>query len=107
MPQHFSEQSFWHKLTKYAKVAGSKVVERALQLFYVAQDSNTPKWAKGVIYTALGYFIFPADAVPDFIPEAGYADDLTMILAALAAVAMFITPEIKNKAKDKMKEWFR
>ncbi len=102
----YSEDSFWGKMKKYAKAAGSEVVEKALQLYYALQDSNTPAWAKTVIIGALGYFISPIDAIPDIIPVVGYADDLGVIAAALAAVAIYITDDIKAKAKQKLKEWF-
>ena len=43
-------------------------MERALQLYFAAEDPQTPKWAKGVIYAALGHFILPVDAIPDAVP---------------------------------------
>jgi uncharacterized membrane protein YkvA (DUF1232 family) len=104
--KEYSETSFWDKLFKYAKIAGWEVVERALQLHYAAQDPNTPAWAKTVIYGALGYFIFPGDAIPDPIPVVGYADDLGVLAAAIATVALYITEDVKLKARQKMKDWF-
>ena len=104
--QSFSESSFWEKLSKYAKAAGREVVETALKLFYAAQSPETPIWAKTVIYTALVYFILPTDAVPDLIPVAGYTDDLGALCAALGTVAAYITPEIEEKARRKVDEWF-
>ena len=102
----YSEEGFWDKLTRYTKAAGAEVIERALQLYYAAQDPDTPLWAKGVIYGALGYFISPLDAIPDIIPVVGYADDLGVLAAAIATVAMYITPEVKQKAKQKLQDWF-
>jgi uncharacterized membrane protein YkvA (DUF1232 family) len=102
----YSEESFWDKLLRYAKAAGAEVIERALQLYYAAQDPATPAWARTVIYGALGYFIFPVDAIPDSIPAVGYVDDLGVLAAAIAAVAMYITPEVKQKAKQKLQDWF-
>ena len=102
----YSDESFWDKLLRFSKAAGAEVVERALQLYYAAHDPETPTWAKGVIYGALGYFIFPADAIPDVIPVVGYADDLGVLAAAVAAVALYITPVVKEKARAKMKDWF-
>jgi uncharacterized membrane protein YkvA (DUF1232 family) len=104
--RQYSETGFWDKLVRFAKVAGSEVVERALQLFYAAQDPQTPAWAKGVIYAALGYFIFPVDAIPDGVPAVGFSDDLGVLVAALASVAMFITPAVKEQARTKVRDWF-
>lgn len=102
----YSEEGFWDKVVRYARQAGKEVIERALQLYYAAQSPDTPKWAKGVIYGALGYFIVPLDAIPDLTPVVGYADDLGVLAAALATVALYVTPEIKAKAKAKIQEWF-
>ena len=104
--KHYSEDSFWDKLKNFAKQAGREVVEKALILYYVGIDSNTPAWAKGVIGAALGYFIFPLDAIPDLAPFVGYADDLGAIAVALAAVASCITKVHIDKAKAKSDEWF-
>ena len=104
--EQYSEETFWDKLLRFAKAAGAEVVERTLQLYYAAQDPETPAWAKGVIYGALGYFIFPLDAIPDAVPVVGYADDLGVLAAAVAAVALYITPAVKEKARAKMQDWF-
>lgn len=102
----FSETSFWDKLKKYALIAGADVVERALQLFYALQAPKTPKWAKTIILGALAYFILPADAIPDVVPLAGYADDLGALSAALATIQMYITDDIKIQAQTKLRQWF-
>lgn len=104
--QYYSEDNFWQKLLNFARAAGREVVEQALSLYYTAQDPDTPTWAKTVIYGALGYFIFPVDAIPDVTPAVGYGDDLGVLVAALATVAAHVTPEIKNHAKEKVAEWF-
>lgn len=104
--KHYDEPSFWEKIKKFAGKAGSKVIYAALKLFYAAQSEATPGWAKTVIYGALGYFILPVDVVPDVLPGVGFLDDLGILLAAIAAVAIHITPEVKAMAKQKMIEWF-
>lgn len=105
-PGIFSESSFWEKLYENAKKAGKEVIEKALFLYYASQSPETPKWAKNVIYSALVYFIFPIDAIPDFVPLVGYADDLLVLMAALTVVAMHITPEVKRQAREKMNDLF-
>jgi uncharacterized membrane protein YkvA (DUF1232 family) len=102
----FSEQSFWQKLKGFAVYAGREVVEKALTLFFAAQRPETPVWAKTVIYSALAYLVLPTDAIPDFIPLSGYADDLGTLAAALGAVTMCITPEVKASAKQTVENWF-
>jgi len=104
--KEYSEQKFWSKLARYAITVGREVVLMALKLYYALQNPEIPVWAKSVIYGALGYFILPLDAIPDLTPAVGYADDLGALAAAIAAVAMFITPEVNEKAMQKMKDWF-
>ena len=102
----FSEQGFWQKLKKYALVAGREVVEKALLLYYAMQEENAPTWAKATITGALGYFIVPLDAIPDLTPAVGYADDLGVLVLALAAVATYINENVRRKTADKMRDWF-
>jgi len=102
----YSPQRFWGKFSQVAKAAGRTVLEKALVLYYAAQSPATPKWAKRTIYGALGYFILPLDAIPDLAPIIGYTDDLSVMAAALATVAFYITPDIKAQASQKLAQWF-
>ena len=104
--KYYLEEAFWTKAVSFAKQAGKTALKNALILYYVSVDPSTPKWAKGVIATALGYFIFPLDAVPDLTPFVGYADDACAIAGALVAIATHISAEHIAKAKGKMDEWF-
>lgn len=104
--EEYSEASFWTKVKDFAAVAGKNVIEKALWLFYAAQKPETPLWAKTVAYSALGYFISPLDAIPDVTPIMGFSDDLAVLIAALAAIAMFIDDEVKELALDRLVQWF-
>lgn len=102
----YSDKGFWTKVITFSKTAGREVIEKALWLYYAAQNPATPAWARSVIYGALGYFIIPLDAIADFTPIVGFADDLGVLVAAVATVTMFINREVKEKAGDKLREWF-
>lgn len=102
----YSEGAFWDKVKRFAKKAGSGVLEPALKMYYSAQDTNTPAWAKATIIGALGYFISPIDAIPDITPFIGYTDDFGVLVGALAAVANHVTDEHKALATEKLKQWF-
>jgi uncharacterized membrane protein YkvA (DUF1232 family) len=102
----YSEKSFRDKLTRYARTAGREVVEKALLLYYAAQEEKAPAWARGTIAAALGYFVVPLDAVADLTPAVGYADDLGVLVLALAAVATYINDDVRAKAGLKLKAWF-
>ena len=102
----FSEQGFWLKLRKYARSAGKEVVEKALLLFYAAQEEKAPAWAKATIAGALGYFIVPLDAIADLTPAVGYADDLGVLVLAIAAVSSYINADVRAKTAARMRAWF-
>lgn len=105
--QHeYTPQRFWKKLGPLARSTGRSALEKALYLYYATQDANTPKWAKRIIYGALGYFIFPLDAIPDLAPLIGYTDDIGVMAAALATVTFYITPQVKEQAHRKLDQWF-
>ncbi len=103
---HYSDEGFWKKLAGYAKAAGKELIEKALILYYAYQDPAVPTWAKTIIVGALGYLICPIDLIPDAIPVIGFTDDLGVIIAALAAIAVHVTDETKRKAADKTRELF-
>ncbi len=102
----YSENAFWGKLKKYAGKLGKEIMEKALWLYYVAQDPAVPLMVKATIYSALGYFILPVDAIPDTIPVVGYSDDLGVLTVAVASVIMYITPEIKRRTQERLDMWF-
>ncbi len=102
----FKDEHLWAKLKGFALSAGKDVVEKALCLYYAAQQPGTPLWAKTVIYGALTYFISPIDAVPDITPVLGYSDDLGVLVSAVLTVAMYVTDDVKQQARDKLQTWF-
>jgi len=102
----YSEGRFWNKATRYARAAGKQTIEKALWLYYAVQNPDTPKWARRVVYGALGYFVLPLDAVPDLAPLVGYTDDMAVMSAALATVAFYINDDVRNQARAKLDSWF-
>lgn len=104
--QAYSDNSFWTKVKKFFLAAGREVIEKALILYFTLEEPGVPMWAKTTITVALGYFIFPADAIPDFTPVVGYADDLGVLAAALATVAAHVTPEAKRRAVETLQTLF-
>lgn len=100
----YSESKFWAKTKTIVKRAGKEVLYLALLLYYVLESSDVSIANKAIIIGALGYLIFPADFIPDFIPLAGYADDFSALTAAYKMIKSNITPEIEAKAKSKADE---
>ena len=105
-PLQGGAEGIWDKTGSAFKAAGEAVLETALKLYYAAQDPETPLWARTTIYAALGYFICPVDAIADFTPMVGYADDLGVLTAAVATVVAHIKEEHVLRAKKTLRQWF-
>ncbi|MCE4049583.1 MULTISPECIES: YkvA family protein [Bacillaceae] len=104
--KHFSEEKFWGKLAKFAKKAGASVVYAVLLLYFTLKKPEVPVKAKTTIIGALGYFILPIDLIPDMAVGIGFTDDLGALGIALIQVAMYIDEDTKQKAKQKLADWF-
>ena len=102
----YSERGLMNKLSTMARKAGIKAVYAVLLLYYALQSPNTSTKDKSIIYGALGYFILPLDLVPDFIPLAGFGDDLGALIWALSRVLANITDEVRQQARLKLRDWF-
>ena len=105
--QPVDDRSLSRKLSRFATRAGLEVVEKVLWLHYAAQQPATPFWAKSVMYGALAYFVLPFDAIPDFIPGAGFTDDLGALAAAVGTVSMYIDDEVRSRARERLRRWFK
>ena len=79
----FSDGKFWDKIKDVAKKIGLKTTSYALILYYVLQKKEVPFKDKMLITGCLGYFILPIDLIPDFIPIAGYTDDVAGMIFAI------------------------
>lgn len=102
----YSERGLMNKLSAVAKKAGIKAVYAVLLLYYALQSPQTSTKDKSIIYGALGYFILPLDLVPDFIPLAGFGDDLGALVWAISRVVANITDEVRQQARTKLHDWF-
>lgn len=104
--KEYSEEKLMKKLQKFAKKLGLNTVYHVLLLYYVLLSNDVPLKEKGLIISALGYLILPIDLIPDAIPVLGLSDDAAALLYAIHAVRSYITPEIKEQAKNKLRDWF-
>ena len=102
----YSDSSFWEKVKGSLAAAGREAIEKALILYFVLQDPSTPLSAKAKIVGALGYFIAPIDAVPDFTPLIGYGDDIGILAFVLTTVAPHVKDQHRAQAQEKLQEWF-
>ena len=94
-----SERRIIKKIRSALHSISSDAVNQALTLFYTLRAPETPIWCRTVILGSLAYFISMIDGIPDLTPFLGYTDDISVMAAAIATVAHYITPETKPKAK--------
>ncbi|MDD6622255.1 MAG: YkvA family protein [Bacteroidales bacterium] len=103
--KHYSESKLWDKIKKCAKKVGKSAIINVLILYYaMALGKATPSQI-AIIIGALGYFISPIDAIPDFIPG-GYTDDIALLVATINALSCCSDTEVVRKAREKAAEWF-
>ena len=102
----YSEEAFMDKLARFGKKMGAKLLYNVFVLFLVLKSSGVPIKVKLEIIGALGYVIAPLDLIPDFIPVAGFTDDLAAITFAVELARCYVTPEIQEQAEMKVYEIF-
>lgn len=106
MDKHYSDLKFLDKLKK----SGGKLVKKALYaslvLFYALKSPVLPRKSRLIILGALGYFIFPLDIIPDFIPGIGLGDDAVILITALGKLYEAVNDDTKEQARQKMRDWF-
>ena len=90
---YFTDSKFWEKMKEVAKKVGLKVTSYALILYYVLQKDEVPLKDK-------------IDLIPDFIPIAGYTDDVAGMLFAIKKCMNYVDDEIKEKVSAKLVSWF-
>lgn len=89
---------FWRTARRAARHI--PFMEDVVAAYYCAFDKETPLRAKGVLLAALGYFVLPADTIPDVVVGLGFTDDITVLTAAIAAVRAHLKPAHKLAARE-------
>lgn len=104
MSDRFSEaearvkREFWPTIKRVAR--NIPFAEDAVAAYYCALDRETPTHVRAALIGALAYFVLPVDAVPDFLPLVGFADDASILAAALATVRMHMKDRHREAARQ-------
>ena len=93
-------------LVRLLKRAGRTLARPALECLELLMDPATPHQVRLTVLAALTYLLLPLDLIPDFIPAAGFSDDLVAVTALLGLCTRHITPEIRERARRRLDHWF-
>lgn len=93
---------FWTTLRKAARAVPFS--EELVAAYYCALDPATPHRVRATLLAALAYFVLPFDAVPDILAGVGFADDVTILVAAISAVGAHIGPRHRAAARDALRD---
>ncbi|MFC3692690.1 YkvA family protein [Chenggangzhangella methanolivorans] len=96
------KREFWPTLRRVAR--SIPFAEDAVAAYYCALDRETPTHVRAALLGALVYFIVPFDAVPDFLPLLGFADDASVLAAAIAAVRIHMNDKHREAARRALAE---
>jgi uncharacterized membrane protein YkvA (DUF1232 family) len=90
-------EKFWRTARKAARHV--PFMDEVVAAYYCALDRRTPFRAKAILLAALGYFVLPADTIPDVIFGLGFTDDIAVLTAAITAVRAHMTPAHRLAAR--------
>lgn len=79
-------------------------VWRWLTLFWsIYRDRRSPAAVKILPVLALLYMLFPIDAIPDFIPVLGQADDIMVLVTMLLGAFNMIPKDLYREHRERVK----
>jgi uncharacterized membrane protein YkvA (DUF1232 family) len=93
-------------LLRLLRRAGRAVALPALECLEILLDSETPYTAKLTVLAALTYLMVPLDLIPDFIPVAGFSDDLVALTALLGICGRHRSEPVRMRARRRLDRWF-
>ena len=93
-------------LRRLLRRAGRTLARPALECLELVLDANTPPQVRVTMLAALTYLLMPMDLIPDFIPAAGFSDDLVALTALLGLCTTHMSDAIRLRAQRKLDRWF-
>lgn len=100
--KYFNEQKLFRKLKSISSRLSIQLLYYIFILFYLVSDKSVPYKTRIIFIAALGYLILPTDFIADIIPGLGFSDDAAFIAYAISNATNYITPEIKDKATNRL-----
>ena len=82
----------------------AKWKEQVLMLYFGLTDPQTPFYARIPAIISLIYLISPIDLIPDFIPFAGWLDDLVIVPLLLGLSFRLLPAGVREASRKKTKK---
>ena len=95
-------KDFLPKIRRFARHV--PFAEDALAAYYCVLDRETPTYVRAALLGALAYFVMPIDAMPDFLPLIGFADDASILAAAIANVRLHMKDRHREAARRALED---
>ena len=93
-------------LRRLLRRAGRSLARPAIECLELLLDGDTPPQVRLTMLAALTYLLVPVDLIPDFIPAAGFSDDLVALTALLGLCTSHMSEAIRLRAQRKLDRWF-
>jgi uncharacterized membrane protein YkvA (DUF1232 family) len=93
-------------LLRLLRRAGRTIARPAFECLEILLDGATPPRVRLTVLAALTYLLLPLDLIPDFLPVAGFSDDMVALTALLGLCSTHRTPEIRARAQSRLDRWF-
>jgi uncharacterized membrane protein YkvA (DUF1232 family) len=81
------------------KTAAKRLKREVMTLYFVARDTRTPWYARGLAFVVVGYALSPFDLIPDAIPFLGLLDDLILVPAGIWLVLKLVPKHVLKEAR--------
>ena len=81
------------------KAAAKRLKREVMTLYFVARDTRTPWYARGLAFVVVGYALSPIDLIPDAIPVLGLLDDLILVPAGIWLVLKLVPQHVLTDAR--------
>ena len=93
-------------LWKLLRRAGRSVARPAIECLELMLDGNTSLQVRLTMVAALTYLVMPLDLIPDFIPVAGFGDDVVAMTALLGLYRSHMSEAGRARAQRRLDHWF-
>lgn len=83
------------------KMPGRHMTRDVYALYLAARHSDTPRYVKLLLASAVVYFVSPIDLMPDLTPVFGYIDDLAVVPLVLMLAMSLVPAPLREECRQR------